>query len=137
MDLEDFDQPKKIIRAKKAINKKTKVHIVFDEKARRDYLTGFSKRKQARKKKAEEEFKVLLKEEKKRIKQEARESYMKLTKSFEPVPEVEHLQTEEYDLGTHSVCITELSTDEIAKHNNWIGANRPVTIKEEEKKKCP
>lgn len=59
---------------------------------------------------------------------QARESYMKLTKSFEPVPEVEHLQTEEYDLGTHSVCITELSTDEIAKHNNWIGANRVSII---------
>lgn len=40
------------------------------------------------------------------------------------MPEVEHLLEEEHDLGTHSVEIKELSTNELAEQNNWIGANQ-------------
>ena len=36
---------------RKAINKKTKKSIVFDEKKRKDFLTGFKKRKDERRKK--------------------------------------------------------------------------------------
>lgn len=36
------------------------------------------------------------------------------------------LKEEEYDTENVTVQIVELSTDEIAKSNNWIGANRPV-----------
>ena len=35
---------------RKVINKKTKTKIVFDEAARKDYLTGFRKRKDERRK---------------------------------------------------------------------------------------
>lgn len=36
------------------------------------------------------------------------------------------LKEEEYDTENVTVQIVELSTDEIAKSNNWIGANKPV-----------
>lgn len=36
------------------------------------------------------------------------------------------LKEEEYDTENVTVQIVELSTDAIAKSNNWIGANRPV-----------
>lgn len=32
--------------------------------------------------------------------------------------------TEEYSLQNHTVQICDLSTDEIAKSNNWIGSNQ-------------
>lgn len=36
------------------------------------------------------------------------------------------MKEEEYDTENVTVQIVELSTDEIAKSNNWIGANKPV-----------
>lgn len=50
--------------------KKVKNELVFDNKKREEFLKGFSKRKAQRKKKAQEETERLLKEEKKRIKDE-------------------------------------------------------------------
>lgn len=49
-------------------NKKTNLKII--SKQNRDFLTGFSKRKQERRKKAKEELEKQVKEERKRIKQE-------------------------------------------------------------------
>uniref|UniRef100_A0A8D8VWM9 Nucleolar protein 12 n=1 Tax=Cacopsylla melanoneura TaxID=428564 RepID=A0A8D8VWM9_9HEMI len=111
-------------RFKKPINRKTKVNLVFDEKARQDYLTGFQKRNVERRQRNEERFKLKLKEEKKRIKKEAKESYKKLVKSYEPIPEVEQLLSEEHDLPSHSVSILELNTADIARENCWIGKNQ-------------
>lgn len=34
--------------------------------------------------------------------------------------------TKEYSLKNHTVQICDLSTDEIAKSNNWIGSNQVV-----------
>lgn len=50
--------------------KKVKTELVFDNKKREEFLTGFSKRKMQRKKKAKEETEQKLKVEKKRIKEE-------------------------------------------------------------------
>jgi Nucleolar protein 12 (25kDa) len=50
--------------------KKVKNELVFDNQKREEFLKGFSKRKLQRKKKAQEETEKLLKEEKKRIKDE-------------------------------------------------------------------
>jgi ribosomal RNA-processing protein 17 len=55
-------------------NKQPKTELVFDNKKREEFLTGFTKRKQQRKKKAVEETERKLKEEKKRIKDEVRQS---------------------------------------------------------------
>jgi ribosomal RNA-processing protein 17 len=44
--------------------------------------------------------------------------------SSRPIPELEEvLKEEEYDTGNVVVKITELSTSELAKENNWIGHN--------------
>ena len=42
---------------------KKKTEIVFDEAKRRDFLTGFRKRKQERRQKAKDEYEKTLKEE--------------------------------------------------------------------------
>ena len=48
--------------------KQRKTEIVFDENKRRDFLTGFRKRKEERRKKAKEQYERELKEEIKRAK---------------------------------------------------------------------
>lgn len=47
-------------------------------------------------------------------------------KSFAPIELEGKLKEEEYDTENVTVQIVELSTDEIAKSNNWIGANKPI-----------
>lgn len=79
-----------------------------------------------RKKEAKEKFEKDLKEEKKRIKAEAKESYKKLLLSHKPIPELENLINEEYEDEDVNIKVVELSTDEIAKQNHWIGANAPI-----------
>lgn len=75
-----------------------------------------------------------LKEERKRIKTEAKDSYKKMTKSYAPVPEIEEILAEEtFETDEVSVSVVELSTTELAKRSNWIGANKPVYSDEEEK----
>ncbi|XP_022187308.1 nucleolar protein 12 [Nilaparvata lugens] len=115
------------VKRRNPINKRTKLNLVFDEDARREFLTGFHKRKLQRQKKAQEEFKQKIKEEKKRIKQEAQESYKKMKMSFKPIPEVEELlrtTAKEYDVGDHSVCVVEFSSDVLEKRNKIIGENK-------------
>lgn len=43
------------------------------------------------------------------------------------MPEPKNMVTKEYSLKNHTVQICDLSTDEIAKSNNWIGSNQVVT----------
>jgi ribosomal RNA-processing protein 17 len=52
--------------------KKVKNELVFDPKERAEFLTGFSKRKLQRKKKAKDESDQKLKDEVKRIREEVR-----------------------------------------------------------------
>lgn len=105
--------------------KAKKVHLVFDEAKRRDFLTGFRKRKLERKKHAKEEFDKALKEERKRIKTESKESYKKFVASNRDIPGLENLMEEEYQDDEATIKIVTLSTHNIAQQNNWIGENRP------------
>ena len=57
---------------RKAINKKTKKSVVFDEKKRKEFLTGFKKRKDERRKKWNEKVERDLKKEIKKIREETR-----------------------------------------------------------------
>lgn len=76
---------------------------------------------------------IKLKEERKRIKVEAKESYKKMTKSYAPVPEIEEILAEEtFETDEVKVSVVELSTSELAKRSNWIGANKPVYSGDEE-----
>lgn len=108
--------------------KKKKVVLVFDEKKRKEYLTGFSKRKNERRRRAQEELNVQVKEENKRIREEAKETTKKMKQSYQAIPELDEiLKEKEYDTEDVSVKIVELSTIDMAKQNNWIGANIPST----------
>jgi len=55
---------------------------------------------------------------------QAQESFKKLVMSQRPVPEVENLVSENYELENHSVSILELSASDLAEKNNWIGMNK-------------
>ncbi|XP_046686219.1 nucleolar protein 12-like [Homalodisca vitripennis] len=127
-------EEKRVAKRHKPINRKTKLSIVFNENARKDFLTGFHRRKLGRKRKAQEELKQWLKEEKKRIKKEAKEEIKKLVLTNRPIPELEHLHSEEYELPNHSVSIVELSSTALENKNHWIGSNKVQyeTDKEEE-----
>lgn len=74
-------------------------------------MTGFHKRKLQRKKKAQEELQLQLKEERKRLKTEAKDSYKKLVVSSRPIPEVEELLKEEYEEDNVTVKVVELSAN--------------------------
>jgi len=110
---------------RKPKNRSNKINLVFDEVKRREFLTGFHKRKLQRKKQAQENLEKELKEERKRLKAEAKESYKKLVVSHRDIPELENLLSNEYEEDEVTVKVVELSADNIAKHSNWIGANRP------------
>ncbi|GAB0097430.1 hypothetical protein DMENIID0001_130670 [Sergentomyia squamirostris] len=110
--------------------KRKKLIIEFDEKKRREFLTGFRKRKLQRKEKAKEEIEQKLKQERQQLKEEIRSNITKqFKKSFQPIPELEEqenqLDEEEYETEDVTVKITELSTYDLAKENNWVGQNRP------------
>ncbi|XP_030750495.1 nucleolar protein 12-like [Sitophilus oryzae] len=113
-------------------NRANKIHLVFDETKRREFLTGFRKRKLLRKKQAQENFEKELKEERKRLKADAKESYKKLVVSSRDIPELENLLREEYEEDDVTVKVVELNTNDIAKQNNWIGLNQPKYNEEEQ-----
>lgn len=112
-----------------------KVTLVFDKAKRKDFLCGFRKRKLERKKKAQEEIQRLLKEERKRIKQENKESYKKLIVSSRPIPDIEQLLQEEYEDDDVNVKIVELSSDTLQKKDLVIGENRPKDVEKKKPKK--
>ena len=84
-------------------SKKDKTSIVFDEASRKDFLTGFRKRKNERRKKAKEQLERDLKEEIRKARQKAREDVINAKAtgaSHQIVPEIEHLIKGRY-LGLH------------------------------------
>ncbi|KAI4501471.1 hypothetical protein M0802_003348 [Mischocyttarus mexicanus] len=118
----------------KKSNKRKGITLVFDEDKRRQFLGGFHKRKLQRQKKAQEELVKQLKEEKKRIKQDARERYKKLL-SNRDVPELEKLLSErEFETENHTVSILEMDIDSLYEKNKCIGINKAVDNNEESEK---
>uniref|UniRef100_A0A182MHH8 Nucleolar protein 12 n=1 Tax=Anopheles culicifacies TaxID=139723 RepID=A0A182MHH8_9DIPT len=114
-----------------------KTELVFDPQKRIEFLTGFHKRKQHRRKIAQGEMQRKLKEETKRIRTEAKEKMRNLYHSYKPIPELTEEdkaeeQEDEYDTENVTVKVVELSTRDLAKENNWIGENRGVVKEDEE-----
>lgn len=99
-------------------NKKTKTSVVFDEKARRDYLTGFRRRKNERRKKARDQAERELKEEVRKAREKAKEDLKRnpgggQSLSSRILPEIQHLlPSEVQDYGSHVVAVTHLSGDD-------------------------
>ncbi|XP_053326156.1 nucleolar protein 12 isoform X2 [Spea bombifrons] len=92
--------------------------LVFDEEMRREYLTGFHKRKVQRRKAAVEEIKRKIKEEQKKMKEERHKEYMRMLKeredALEEADELERLVTSksesvQYDHPNHTVTVTTIS----------------------------
>merc|ERR1712008_436166 len=69
-----------------------KSEVVFDESKRTDFLTGFRKRKDERRKRAKTEFEKKLKDEIKLAKEKAKTDVKEIqSASHRVVPEIEHL----------------------------------------------
>ncbi|KAL3193857.1 hypothetical protein MRX96_000144 [Rhipicephalus microplus] len=66
------------MKKKRSNNPPKKIHLVFDERERRDFLTGFQKRKKERQKKAQEKLKLQAQEEKRRLRAEKQEILQRL-----------------------------------------------------------
>lgn len=121
---------------KKSKVKRSKFELVFDNEQRHEFLTGFSKRKQARKKAARDQLEKKYKEEVARIKKQKREQ---VKQRLEEVASVKNLRgidlaklaqneldkEEVIDLPQHVVTIT--STEEIDLTSNkeeaFLGSN--------------
>lgn len=118
-------------KREKKQKKRKNIILVFDEEKRRKFLGGFHKRKVQRQKKAEEELQKQLKEEKKRIKQNARERYKKLL-SHRNVPELEkYLSAQEFETEEHTVSILEMDLDSLYEKDKCIGINKIISDKNE------
>lgn len=113
--------------------KKQKLEIVFDEQKRKDFLTGFRKRKNERRKKAKEQVETMIKEERKRIKAELKAGMKTMKKSYQPLQELtEEDKKQEYEDDEVEVKIVELSANDFAAKGNMIGANTGEESEEEE-----
>merc|ERR1711982_107838 len=124
----------------KKVRKKTE--IIFDETKRRDFLTGFRKRKEERRKRAKSEFEKKLKDEIKSAKEKAKKEVSEIdSASHRVVPEIEHLlenagvSTNIHDLGPHTVSVTHLDLDKKKKQDQSDESEESDAGSEEEKPK--
>ncbi|XP_073405593.1 nucleolar protein 12 [Dendrobates tinctorius] len=114
--------------------------LVFDEEKRREYLTGFHKRKLQRRKSAVEEIKRKIKDEQKRLKAERHKEYLKMLKereeALEEADEIERLVTSKtesivFDHPNHTVTVTTISDLDLS----GVGLLPPGVIEAEDEKK--
>ncbi|XP_052781415.1 nucleolar protein 12-like [Mya arenaria] len=118
-----FDKKKKKLRKK---NRQTKSTIVFDEKARKDYLTGFRKRKDERRKKAQEQVQRMIKEDRKLLKQKMKEFETVKTRYQQLPTDLELIAERQVtELPNHTVTITDISDIDLAGHaGTRLGLNQ-------------
>ncbi|XP_048211710.1 nucleolar protein 12 [Perognathus longimembris pacificus] len=99
-------------------DRRPKLVLSFDEEKRREFLTGFHKRKVERKKAAIEEIKQRLKQEQKKLREERHQEYLKMLaereEALEEADELEQLVTAktesvQYDHPNHTVTVTTIS----------------------------
>ncbi|XP_054024005.1 nucleolar protein 12 [Dryobates pubescens] len=115
--------------------------VTFDEEKRREYLTGFHKRKVERRKAALEEIKRKLKEEERKMKEERHQEYLKMLsereEALDEADELEHLvtsQTESVNIDhpNHIVTVTTISDLDLSGARQ-LGLTTPVGKSDEEK----
>ncbi|XP_069346532.1 nucleolar protein 12 [Eulemur rufifrons] len=99
-------------------DRRPRLVLSFDEEKRREYLTGFHKRKVERRKAAIEEIKQRLKEEQKKLREERHQEYLKMLaereEALEEADELDRLVTAktesvQYDHPNHTVTVTTIS----------------------------
>lgn len=100
-----------------------------------EFLSGFSKRKTERKRKAKTALEKKIKNELKRIRQETKDGIKKNCKSFEPIkfPALGNSDLEEDVIEDDSVTVSvkTLGVDDLAQKNNWIGSNKGFVVESE------
>ncbi|XP_073703928.1 nucleolar protein 12 [Garra rufa] len=113
-----FNQKSKSKSDGKQKKKRGKCVLVFDDKDRQDFLTGFHKRKQERRKAALQEMRNKLKEEQKRVRDERHKEYLKmLEERRQALDEADELvdaitattESVQYDHPNHTVTVTTIS----------------------------
>ncbi|XP_050960782.1 nucleolar protein 12 isoform X3 [Labeo rohita] len=111
-------QKSKFTSGVKPRKKQRKCVLMFDDKDRQDFLTGFHKRKVERRKAALEEIKNKLKEEQKRVRDERHKEYLKmLQERRQAMDEADELvdaitgttESVQYDHPNHTVTVTTIS----------------------------
>ncbi|XP_020018208.1 nucleolar protein 12 isoform X2 [Castor canadensis] len=99
-------------------DRRPRLVLSFDEEKRREFLTGFHKRKVERKKAAIEEIKQRLKQEQKKLREERHQEYLKMLaereEALEEADELERLVTAktesvQYSHPNHTVTVTTIS----------------------------
>ncbi|KAM9434260.1 nucleolar protein 12 [Clarias gariepinus] len=99
-------------------SRQSKCVVMFDDKDRHEFLTGFHKRKVERRKAAVEEIKNKLREEQKRVREERHKEYLKMLKerkeALEDADELDDVITStseslQYDHPNHTVTVTTIS----------------------------
>ncbi|NXV18827.1 NOL12 protein, partial [Cepphus grylle] len=108
--------------------------VTFDEEKRREYLTGFHKRKVQRRKAALEEIKRKLKEEQRKMKEERHQEYLKMLsereEALDEADELERLVTSRtesvnIDHPNHIVTVTTISDLDLSGARQ-LGLTAPV-----------
>ncbi|XP_041272791.1 nucleolar protein 12 isoform X1 [Onychostruthus taczanowskii] len=134
---------------KKGSAREGRLVVTFDEKQRREYLTGFHKRKVERRKAALEEIKRKLKKEQNKIKEERHQEYLKMLsereEALEEADELEHLVTSRtesvnIDHPNHIVTVTTISDLDLSGARQ-LGLTSPVdetkkAVETPESQKC-
>ncbi|KAL5019051.1 hypothetical protein ScPMuIL_004773 [Solemya velum] len=118
--------------------RRPKTNLVFDDTARKDYLTGFHKRKNERRKRAQHEQKEKEREERIELRKQKRELLQRqMRKGLTSVPEIEDLADPEvYSFPNHTVTITDVSNMDMAGQDGLrLGQN--TFVKEDEKASKP
>lgn len=108
--------------------KTKKNELVFDVKQRELFLTGFSKRKRQRQRKAKEEIAVIIKKETKRIQEEAKNLKDKYKTSFRPIKELEEsdesneddAEVYEFESNEVKVIVKSLETNKRLKKQEFV-----------------
>ncbi|KAB7504966.1 hypothetical protein Anas_00612, partial [Armadillidium nasatum] len=110
------------MRFKNPKNKKSKLHIKFDENDRRDYLLGFRKRKLERKEKAKLQMAEMMKKEKKEIKKKRIELINKMIGASSTNPFDDDSDEEDEETPTNDV-----EEAAITEYDNCTVENTTVT----------
>ncbi|XP_017272129.1 nucleolar protein 12 [Kryptolebias marmoratus] len=130
--------------------RENKCVVMFDDKARQDYLTGFHKRKVERRKAAVEEIKKKIKEEQSRVREERHKEYLKMLKERrEALADAEDdledmvinkTESIQFDHPNHTVTVTTISDLDLSgthllrpAANHADGQNEDEDKEEEEK----
>ncbi|CAG5897466.1 nucleolar protein 12 [Menidia menidia] len=120
--------------------RENKCVVMFDDKDRQDYLTGFHKRKVERRKAAVDEMRKKIKEEQKRVREERHKEYVKMLQAREEAladaeDDLEDLITSktesvQYDHPNHTVTVTTISDLDLSR-TSLLGSAENQDLKAE------